>query len=466
MSLANPPRLREGDTALGRHLKDFGEPPAETPAHRRALLTRVQQRLGSNRSPRLLVAVAAAALLALGVLWSARTSAPPALLMSVVSAASSAKLVEGTTLHEASSRGAHAFSSVSAGDDAPLVLSAGGATLVVLPNGELRREAALRLERGTLAAQTTSALVVLVGDREVRLRGAAAMSVVSGRVRVTVFEGAAEVLGAGTREQVHAGASWPVGAAAVEGASMLALFRPPLGRVEVKGEGVVTVDGVSLGAAPVSTALATGRHVFAAQGVEQSAVVEAGEVVAVTLRRPHAVLEAARSEADPQRALALYGQVTRGSSAEVALYERALLQHRLGDDAEALASLERALEQFPEGVLISETALTRAEVLLSLGRRADAIDALSTFVADHPTSERLPEVHLLRGDLLREAGRCAEAMGDLSVARRDVRWADEASWSMAACAVEPRAALQQYLVSFPAGAHAVEARRALGREKF
>lgn len=453
MSLANPPRLREGDTALGRHLRDFGEPPTATPGQRRVLLERVQQRLGSSRSSRLVLVVAAAVVLVVGVRLSSRASEP--LPMSVVHATPSAKLVEGDTER-----------SFSSGADAPVVLSGGGATLVVLPNGQLTRGAALRLERGTLAAQTTSALVVLVGDHEVRLRGAAAVTLESGGPRVTVFEGTAEVQGPRVREQLEAGATWPRGSAGVEGASVLALFRPPLGRVDVKAEGVVTVDGVALGAAPLSMALATGRHVFAALGVEQAAVLETGEVVAVTLRHPHAVLEAARAETDPQRALALYAQVQRGSSAEVALYERALLQHRLGDDAGALASLEVALQQFHDGVLANETALTRAEVLVSLGRRAEAIAALSTFLAQHPTSERLAEVHLLRGDLLREERRCDEAMGDLAVARGDSRWADEASWSMAACAVEPRTALERYLVSFPSGAHAVEARRALGLEKF
>lgn len=471
MSLVNPPRLREQGDALARHLNDFGEPLPDSPARRRAVLEQVHGRLSSSAPPRLVLAVACVAALVAGGLWAARArnSAEPATLpMTVVLATPSATLLDGSTSWSFAAQSARAFTSASTGDDAPLVLTGGGVTLALLPKSHLSRGSTLRLERGTLAAQAAAPLVVLVGDTEVRVRGAVAMTVEQGAARVSVFEGVAEVSRAGARDVVASGASWPRGAAAVPGASVLALVRPPLGRVEVQGEGLVSVDGVSLGAAPLSTSLATGRHVFAALGVEQPAVVEAGEVATVTLRRPHEVLDDARAEAvtNPQRALELYAQVRRGANAEVALYERALLQHRLGDDVGALASLDAALDQFPTGVLGSETALTRAEVLVSLGRRDEAIIALSAFLEAHPTSERLSEVHLLRGDLLREADRCADAAPDLAVARRDARWADEASWSMVACADGSRAALEQYLHAFPAGAHAAEARRALGHEKF
>ncbi len=472
MSLVNPPRLRDGDTALGRQLKDFTEhEPTVTPAARRAVFEAVQRRMGVGVAPRLVLVTAfAVVVLALGVTVS-RSSGPRVVApvpvaaapsMSVLLASASARLFDGNTGLQPSAWGTRTFSSLETAD-APLVMMGGGATLAVLPNSRVARAEVLQLERGTLAARTSQALVVVAGDTEVRLRGAGAVKVEKGAARVSVFEGTAEVLQAGRRETLVAGATWPVGGGLVGGAPLLALVRAPLGRVDVLASGPVSVDGVLIGVPPLSTSLATGLHVFAALGVEQQAMLEEGATITVTLRPPQLVLDDARAVAatDPQRALELYGQVRHGLNAEVALYERAVLQHRLRDEVGALASLDSGRERFPDGVLAMETSLTRAEVLLSLGRRDDAIAALSVFLDTFPASERVPEVHLLRGDLLREAGRCRDAMNDLSAARRDARWADEASWSMVACAQGSRQALERYLEAFPTGAHVNEARRAL-----
>lgn len=470
MSLVNPPRLRDGDTALGRQLNDFvAQAPVETPAARRAVFEGVQARLARSGVSRLvLVSAFAVVALALGVMVRARApvtvpvpvAAAPK--MSVLLASASAKLFDGATELNAAAWGTRAFSSLATGDTA-LVMTGSGTTLVVLPDSRVTRAEVLRLEVGTLAARTSEPLVMQVGETEVRLRGVGAVSVEQGTTRVSVFEGTAEVLQSGQRVSVAAGSNWPSGQRVVAGAPLLALVRPPLGRVDVVASGPVSVDGVLLGAPPLSMSLATGLHVFAALGVEQQAVLEEGAVVKVTLRSAQAVLDDARALAatNPARALELYDQVRHGFNAEVAAYERAVLQHRLMDDVAALASLDSARERFPNGVLAMETSLTRAEVLLSLGRRDDALAALSTFLETFPQSERVPEVHLLRGDLLREAGRCCEAMNDLSAAKREARWADEASWSMAACAQGSRQALERYLEAFPSGAHAAEARRAL-----
>lgn len=472
MSLVNPPRLRDGDTALGRQLNDFvTAEPQVTPAARRAVFDGVQRRLGVGGVSRLVLVTAfAMVLLAFGV-TVLRSSEPRAVVpapvaaapsMSVLLASASAKLFDGSMEHAPSAWGARSFSALVTAD-APLVMSGSGTTLAVLPKSRVARAEVLRVEEGTLAARTSQALVVLAGDAEVRLRGAGAVTVEQGAARVSVFEGTAEVLQAGRRQSLVAGATWPSGSDLVAGAPLLALVRPPLARVDVVASGPVSVDGVLLGAPPLSTSLATGLHVFAALGVEQQVVLEEGAAVTVTLRRPQVVLDEARAATttNPQRALELYDQVRHGFNAEVALYERALLQHRLRDEAGALATLDSSRERFPDGVLVMETALTRAEVLVSLGRRDDAIAALSAFLDTFPTSERGPEVHLLRGDLLREGGRCREAMNDLSAAKRDARWADEASWSMVACAQGSRQALERYLEAFPSGAHAAEARRAL-----
>jgi TolA-binding protein len=159
-------------------------------------------------------------------------------------------------------------------------------------------------------------------------------------------------------------------------------------------------------------------------------------------------------------AMETYSKVTssNGSNGEIALYERGLLRHQaLKDAAGALADFDDYQHRFPQGALAAEVALTRVEVLLHLHRDELALAQMTAFVEGFPNSERLDEVRLMRGQILKDQGHCQLAANDFAAAQKNARWADEATWLIAACE-NTIDAMKKYSARFPNGAHAVEAK--------
>jgi tetratricopeptide (TPR) repeat protein len=119
-------------------------------------------------------------------------------------------------------------------------------------------------------------------------------------------------------------------------------------------------------------------------------------------------------------AASCYGNIARGGSmsAELALYEKARIQAKaLGKSQEALATLNEHARRFPSGLLGSEVALTRIELLSQLGRREQALAAIDRALSGPLGRERGGDLHLLRADLLASRGDCPAALEALVAAK-------------------------------------------------
>lgn len=458
---ASPKRLRDEDSKLGQRLRDFSDVPPAPASVRSVVLSGVEARLAKRVFPlRAVVLVAVGGVAA--VFLVLRPAVAPAPRYGVVFASRDAQLFEkANPLPIAStSWGTREFETVDT-VDGPVVLDEGGSRLALLPHSRLHRGAAqtLRLEQGTLAASVSHETVFESGGRHLRVRRG-----------VVELQGSCVVVHAGTAERLDdavvmtAGQRSPTGCTTDRGDRVLELFEPPLAPLHVETRGLVVVDGVTLGPGPLDVMLKAGVHTVTSSGVERRV-----EPPSTSLTIPAAatVLDDARrdSKADPERALAGFASIVDGPNAEVALYERAVLLQRLKSLGPALEALDLHQRRFAHGMLAVEVALTRAEVLLSLERPADALLALDTFLLTFPDSERTAEVHLLRGQLLRQAQRCDAALVDFVEAAKEARFADEAGWGQVLCK-RTGDAVSTYLRAFPKGAHADEARRLQGAEKF
>ncbi|HVY28459.1 MAG TPA: tetratricopeptide repeat protein [Polyangiaceae bacterium] len=119
-------------------------------------------------------------------------------------------------------------------------------------------------------------------------------------------------------------------------------------------------------------------------------------------------------------AASCYGSIARGSSmaAELALYEKArILAKAQGKSQEALATLNEHPRRFPGGLLASEVALTRIELLNQLGRRDEALRAIDQALGGTLGRERGGDLQLLRAELLAAQGDCAHALDAITAAK-------------------------------------------------
>lgn len=463
---ASPRRLRDEDSKLGRHLREFGDAPVAPASARSLVLSRVEAKVSKRVVSWRALAVVAVGSVAVAavVLRPSDTRAPS----SVVFASRDALLLEPANPLPVSAAawGTRRLEAVTTADG-PVVLEENGTRLALMPHARADRGEgnAVRLQQGTLAASVAHETVFETGGRNLRVRrGVVALQ----GSCVVVHSGTAELTSDGVTVAMNAGERSPSGCTTERGERLLELFGAPLASLHVDAAGLVFADGVPLGSGPLDVRLTAGPHTISATGVERRVELDPTSTsTSLTIPTAATALEDARraSKTDPERALAGLASIVDGPNAEVALYERAVLLQRTNALGPALQALEEHQRRFPQGMLAVEAALTRAEVLLSLERTTDALLALDTFLSTFPQSERRSEVHLLRGQLLRQAQRCDAALADFLEAAREARWADEAGWGEVLCR-RTAESISRYLRAFPRGAHADEARRLKGSEKF
>ncbi|MHB8417481.1 MAG: tetratricopeptide repeat protein [Myxococcales bacterium] len=156
---------------------------------------------------------------------------------------------------------------------------------------------------------------------------------------------------------------------------------------------------------------------------------------------------------------------------DAALVAAALRDLAKGDAQEALARAGGYLDRHPAGLLRGEAELARLQALLLLGKRAEAAALLDGFAAHAFVGlPRSQELRVLRGELLTEQGRFAEALRsfDGAGAEADPALRERALFGRALCrarlgdAAGSREDFERYLELFPEGAHAKQARGALG----
>jgi tetratricopeptide (TPR) repeat protein len=184
---------------------------------------------------------------------------------------------------------------------------------------------------------------------------------------------------------------------------------------------------------------------------------------------------ASRSSAihPPSRPLALSSaaDASRAASfgAEGALLTKALRAlSEEGNPSAALATLDEYVQTYPQGRLLHEAAVARLEALVLAGHRAQALEALEGGLPALAPLGRSEMV--LRGELRAAAGRLEGARDDFSAASSRGGSDDVAARALLDLARMQQAlgdhagadgSLRRYLASFPRGAGAEEARRAL-----
>ena len=120
-------------------------------------------------------------------------------------------------------------------------------------------------------------------------------------------------------------------------------------------------------------------------------------------------------------ATACYARIARGSSmtSELALYEKARLEAKaLGNSSLALSTLDEHARRFPGGVLTSEVALTRIDLLSQLGRRAEALAAIERSLGGALGRERAGDLQVMRAGMLAANKNCAAALEAAHAARQ------------------------------------------------
>ena len=139
------------------------------------------------------------------------------------------------------------------------------------------------------------------------------------------------------------------------------------------------------------------------------------------------------------------------------------------EPAATLSALDDYAARFPQGQLAQEAEVMRVDALLALGRRDGALRVL-----DGLTLAGLPrarELVLLRAELRSEAGRCRDALADFGSAIIEAADTldERALYGRALCRARlgnfdgARNDLDRYLVRFPDGRFAADARHALER---
>lgn len=157
---------------------------------------------------------------------------------------------------------------------------------------------------------------------------------------------------------------------------------------------------------------------------------------------------------------------------ESRLLQAALHQLRIFKDGEsALGMLAEYDRRFPQGQLRAEVSLARMDSLLLLGRGAEALHALQQLSAgDRQRLPRARELEVLEVELQAELGRCTKALAQLERLRDGGPiLAERALFVQATCEARSgrveraRSLFEELLRRYPDGAHAAQARRALGR---
>jgi len=157
---------------------------------------------------------------------------------------------------------------------------------------------------------------------------------------------------------------------------------------------------------------------------------------------------------------------------ESRLLRSALHQLRaLRDGQSALAQLQQYDARFPQGQLRAEATLAKVDSLLLLRRPAEALQQLQGLSGSERA--RLPrgrELRVLEVELQAELGRCDQALDRLEhFSDQDPLLAERALFVRATCAArsqrvdQARSLYEELLRQYPTGAHAAEARRALGK---
>jgi outer membrane protein assembly factor BamD (BamD/ComL family) len=162
------------------------------------------------------------------------------------------------------------------------------------------------------------------------------------------------------------------------------------------------------------------------------------------------------------------GSAPGSPNAGMALYELGRLrQQRLGDAVGALEAFRRYRNEFPDGPLRSEVAISILQLALAQKDSAGALEESTAFLAANPRSERADEVRLVRGNLLRERGECGPALESYRQVQNPL-YSEDALYFTALCQQQlgehdsVQLSLRDYLRRFPGGRYVEQAQRALG----
>ena len=170
--------------------------------------------------------------------------------------------------------------------------------------------------------------------------------------------------------------------------------------------------------APLPAATASPEKRRPVRADSSPSAVASSSSTAIEDTAPCAKLAKAAAYAD---ATACYARVARGSNmaAELALYEKARLEaNTLGNSALALATLDEHARRFPGGVLNSEVAFTRIDLLSQLGRRAEALSAIDRSLHGALGRERAGDLQVMRAGLLAANNDCVAALAAAHAARQ------------------------------------------------
>ncbi|MEK7703456.1 MAG: PEGA domain-containing protein [Myxococcota bacterium] len=156
------------------------------------------------------------------------------------------------------------------------------------------------------------------------------------------------------------------------------------------------------------------------------------------------------------------------ATAELALFESATLEDELGQPEHALVTLERYLERYPSGELAAAATYRRCDVLLRLQRRPQATACLQTYLTRFPEAPRAADAVLLLATSAFAAEQwatAAELYRDYLVRAPDTKRSEDALYHLVICLDRGKldglsAAVEQYLVRWPSGAHADRVQRA------
>jgi tetratricopeptide (TPR) repeat protein len=291
----------------------------------------------------------------------------------------------------------------------------------------------------------------------------------AGAVDVDVDEGIVEVWDAATQRRLARltpGESWqspelvddaPAGPAAVApppvpSAPAPVIATPPQSSRSLRHAGKHPAARTLVLASPGETATATER------------ATSPGEAPSAESTAARAAL----ASGDAPRALQIYRALAQGTgpSAENASYEIGkVLNEKLGQPANAVASWRRYRAAYPDGILRAEADVSIIETLARTGDTDEALSEANDFLRRRPDSERRAEIARLAGDLYRARGDCRHALAAYQItlgASRPRDAVEAATFHRAACLVHlgdaggPDAA-RGYLRAYPSGKFRSEA---------
>jgi tetratricopeptide (TPR) repeat protein len=494
-----PPRLIEGDSAVGRLLENAAKAPsASTPFQRE----RIWQRLKGPRRAVVpfLVAAAAAIAVTVAVGWNLRPLPPlaPATLA----------LMSGRVENRHFATKQFELGQAIPPQDDVLIdgraffrFPGGGAlffdTSTINLSTELGR-VELRMLAGRAIVLSNDITVSTMVEPQYELTAGEALfevKVATDEVAafVRVFEGVVTIRSPSTYTKVRAGESW----SSREGISPATTEEPRLALVralarpsgvertlilEAPERAEIFVDGVPVGPGQVQVLASLGPHSVTAREMvsEQVQAASAGTTpTRIRLRLAAwdeglAYNKARQLGLDGRgaEAIAMYERFADGDDAraETSLYEIGRIRLRLlRDPGGALKAFDEHARRFPAGALAQEVGLSAIEAQLQLGQLEPALEAMDVFVNRYERSERLNDLRFLQAQVHSEKGDCAVALRLFEGLLADPKYADDALYFSAYCEralgndTAARQHLHRYLAKFPGGKHRAEAKAALGR---